>query len=392
MRPQYRLAAASLCCDLALYLIMLSLPYRALDLGASSFVLGLVPLTYAGPYSLTAATAGRFSDRWPRRGPIRAGLGVAISAALALSFAQTVPTMLACVGFIGIGLGFFWPSVQAGISEFDAGADLSRDTRLINIGWSTGKGLGMLGGGLLLPVIGGEGLALAGATSWAICLAVVPAMARPGSHQESIDLDERRPAHDRQRAFVRSAWVANGIAFAVVATLNHHLPRLLREGGIESERFGAFLGLVFFTQTAVFFFIGRMKWWPYRLAPLLGIQVVLAAAVLVVMRPSGFAMLLGLAPMFGVALGFLYQSSLYYSLHAPEGRGARAGMHEATLGVFSATIPVLGGAAVRGVHLEAPFLVAAAAVLTSFALATSWMMRTRPHPPTGKDANSSALQ
>ena len=69
MRPQYRLAVASLCCDLALYLIMLSLPYRALDLGASSFVLGLVPLTYAGPYSLTAATAG-----WSR-GNCRAAAG-----------------------------------------------------------------------------------------------------------------------------------------------------------------------------------------------------------------------------------------------------------------------------------------------------------------------------
>ena len=36
-----------------------------LELGASSVVLGLVPLAYAVPYSLTAATAGRISVRWP---------------------------------------------------------------------------------------------------------------------------------------------------------------------------------------------------------------------------------------------------------------------------------------------------------------------------------------
>ena len=41
--------------------------------------------------------------------------------------------------------------------------------------------------------------------------------------------------------------------------------------------------------------------------------------------------LLLLAPVFGLALGFLYQSSLYYSLHAPEGRGRQAGIHEASL-------------------------------------------------------------
>jgi len=383
MRPQHRLALAALACDLALYLIMLSLPYRILDLGSSSLVLGMVPLMYSGPYSITALNAGRFSDRWPRRGPIRVGLGIATAAALALAVADRVPVILGCVGMIGIGLGFFWPSIQAGISEVEEGANLNRHTRLFNMGWSTGKGLGMLAGGLLLPVIGGKGLALAAGVAWLSCLLVVPAMARPGSHHASIESDERRPAAARHRAFLWSAWLANGIAFSVAATLNHHLPRLLRTDGIGSDRFGTFLGLVFLTQTALFFFVGPMRWWHYRVAPLLGTQLLLAIAVLMVANAGSFAGLMLLAPVFGLALGFLYQSSLYYSLHAPEGRGRQAGIHEASLGVFSATIPLLGGIAVAGSRLAAPFYVATLAVTASLLLGIYWVIRTSAQAATG---------
>ncbi len=392
MRPQHRLALAALACDLALYLIMLSLPYRILDLGSSSLVLGLVPLMYSGPYSITALTAGRFSDRWPRRGPIRIGLAVATAAALALALADRVPMILGCVGMIGIGLGFFWPSVQAGMSEVEAGANLNRHTRLFNMGWSTGKGLGMLGGGLLLPLIGGKGLALAAAAAWVSCLIVVPAMARPGNHRASIESDEMRPAAARQRAMLWAAWLANGIAFAVAATLNHHLPRLLRTDGIGADRFGTFLGLVFLTQTALFFFVGPMRWWHYRVAPLLGTQLLLTGAVLLVANVGSFGDLLLLAPVFGLALGFLYQSSLYYSLHAPEGRGRQAGIHEASLGVFSATIPLLGGIAVAGDRLAAPFYVATLAVTTSLLLGIYWVLRSNAQTATGSSRTTDPEQ
>lgn len=372
MHPRYRLAFAATASDLALYLIMLSLPYRVMGLGASSAVLGMVPLAYAVPYSLTAATAGRSSDRWPRRGPIRAGLTVALLACAGLAVLDGVAPILACVSGLGIGLGFFWPSVQAGMSEISSGANLGRDIRLLNMGWSAGKGLGMLGGGLLLPVIGGEGLAMVAGSAWLVCFLVLPSMGRPGSHHESVQADERRPAVPMQRAFLRAAWIANGLAYAVAATLNHHLPKLLRESGIESGRFGTFLGLVFLTQTLVFFLVGPRRWWHYRVRPLVAIQGTLVVATLVVVRPAGFGSLLMLAPLFGLALGFLYQSSLYYSLHAPEGRGAQAGIHEATLGIFGAMVPLLGGFAVASGGLGAPFLVAAAAALTGLLLGLVW--------------------
>ena len=111
-----------------------------------------------------------------------------------------------------------------------------------------------------------------------------------------------------------------------------------------------------------------------------------SVAVVMVASAGSFAGLLLLAPVFGLALGFLYQSSLYYSLHAPEGRGRQAGIHEASLGVFSATIPLLGGIAVAGSRLAAPFYVATLAVTASLLLGIYWIVRTNAQSTSSSSA------
>lgn len=375
MRADHRLALAAFFTDLALYLLMLSLPYRVLELGASSLVLGLVPLLCSGPYSLAALLAGRISDRWPRRGPIRAGLALTITASLVLARVESLGAVLAAIPLVGIGLGFFWPSLQAGFSEVLAGRDLNRLTRRFNIAWSAGKGLGLLAGGMLLGVLGAHGLSVLAALAWLGAAAVLPRMARPGDHSMVLEEDPDRPTAALQRAFLRSAWIANGIAFGVTATLNHHLPKVLLATGIDARGFGVFMGLVFFAQLVLFAVLGSHRGWRYRVAPLLGMQALLALAVLVVPFSTSLIALLLIAPVFGAGLGFAYQSSLYYSLHAPVGRGRQAGVHEAVLGMTGATIPLLGGVAAKATGSFAPFVVAAAATALVLVSSSVWLAR-----------------
>ncbi len=379
MTAPLRMALAALLTDLGLYLLMLSLPYRVLEHGGSSAVLGSVPLLYAGPYAVVALVAGRFSDRWPRRAPIRFGLGLAAIAAVALHLVRPLGAALALVPLVGVGLGFFWPSLQAGFSELREGRDLDRLTRLFNISWSVGKGTGLLAGGLLLARIGTEGLALLSAVAWVGAALSVPWLRRPGDHAAALQEDPRRPPDTRQSAFLRSAWLANGIAFGVAATLNHHLPPLLNGRGIGADRFGIFLGGVFFSQTVVFLFLAPRPGWRYRAAPLLGIQALVLSAILIAPFAPSWPLLLALAPLFGLGLGFAYQSSLYYSLHARTGRGRQAGVHEAALGIASATIPVLGGVlATLSGRPVLPFVMAAGAVALSLIYATAELGFRRP--------------
>lgn len=381
MHPRHRLAAAALCTDLGLYLLMLSLPYRLLDASASSAVLGTVPFLYAGPYALVALFAGRFSDRFPRRAPIRAGTALAVAAAAGLSAVDSTPWILALVPCLGIGLGFFWPSLQAGFSEVSHGHDLHRLTGLFNVSWSIGKGLGLVGGGWLLVSIGASGTSIAAALAFATSFAVLPGMPRPGDHAEALAADADAPPPDVQRAFRRAAWIANGMAFGVAATINHHLPKLLLPHGLGAREVGLFLGLVFLAQTVLFVTIGPRRGWHFRALPLIALQGVLALVTLALTFVADFTVLLFLAPLIGLTLGFSYQSSLYYSLHAPVDRGAQAGVHEAALGSASAIVPVLGGLAVASTGATAPFVVAAVVIAGSAIFGATTILRTRRRPP-----------
>jgi predicted MFS family arabinose efflux permease len=281
------------------------------------------------------------------------------------------------VPLIGVGLGFFWPSVQAGFSEVFAGRDLHRMVRLLNVSWSLGKGMGLLLGGLLLESLGAQGVSLLAALAFGVAAVAVPWMDRPGDHSQAVEEDERVPTIPRRIAFLRSAWIANAATFAVAATLNHHLPRVVRGHGMDAGDFGLFMGVVFFAQTLWFALVGPMRWWHFRAAPLLGVQIAVIAGVLGVGHLTSIWSLLLLAPPLGFGLGFAYQSSIYYSLHAPVGRGRQAGVHEAALGIASASIPLAGGALVATRGLYAPFAVAALAAGVATVSGLFWLARTR---------------
>lgn len=386
MDKAQRLAAAAFFTDFALYLLMLSLPFRVLALEGQALQLGLVPVLYAAPYSLVAATAGHFSDRWPRRGPIRFGLTLAVLGGIGLALADSLTWIFASIPLVGIGLGFFWPSLQAGFSEVHEGRDLQRMVGIFNVSWSAGKGSGMLLGGVILDAAGATVVSGLAAAAFATAALVLPWMQRPGDHQAVIAADERRPPLPVQRAFVNSAWIVNGIGFGVVATLNHHFPPIALENGLSSRSFGIFLGAVFLCQTLFFVLVGPRRGWHYRIGWFLAAQAVVAAVVLLTPRVTTMALLLPLAALLGATLGFAYQSSIYYSLDSPTARGGQAGIHESVLGLSSAGIPLAGGALVAILGSRVPFQLAALCVGAGLAFSVWRYLRARARVRSGLQA------
>jgi len=343
--------------DFALYVTMTSLPFRLLEQGATSLGLGLVPFLYAVPYAGVAWWAGRGSARIGRVRSVRAGaLGAAV-AAVAVALAPSSGWMLAAVPGLGLSLAFYWPALQAAIAD-RAGADLADHVGRFNIGWSSGKGLGFLTGGLLTAYLGGSfGALVAAAAFLGASLLLRPRGPAPAVVVEETD----RPAADR--GFREIAWAANGAGFGLVGTLNHHYPAVLGERGIGADWFGVLLGAVFLTQVGAFWWLARTAdRWAFR-AGLLRFALAGAAISAVAVPWLPFPILVGLAPLFGLGLGFFYQSSLFYSVHSPQERGGHAGIHETVLGLSAAAIPFLGGiVAAGGGGLRAPFVLSGVAL------------------------------
>ncbi len=373
-----RLAAASFFTDMGLYLLMVSFPFRVLSLGASSIILGLIPALYAVPYASVALWAGHLSDRWPRQRLIRAGSLVAAAAAGALAFTEDLSHTLAIVPFVGLGLAFFWPSVQAAFSEQSSEARLASSVGLYNVSWSLGKAAGFLVGGAMLARVGDTALCVLASGCFLAAGIAVPYLEHRG-HEPREDVDEAQlPPEANRLAFRGAAWVANAMTFATAATLNHHYPKVFTSLGFGPASFGLFLGMLYVTQTVTFIALTRWSRWRYRAGPLVAVQIGAAALAFVVPGLQSFWVLLMVALPLGFALGFCYQSSLYYSLHAPHGRGGKAGIHEAALGYASAIIPLLGGwLATRTHQLAAPFFLVS--ILLAVSACITWVRIAHPN-------------
>jgi MFS family permease len=359
-----RLCAAAFLADMALYLVMTGAPYKALALGAGPLVLGFLPVARALPYSLTTVWAGSRTEGTERLRLTRGSLVVAAMAAAVMMAVPSIPWIYSLLGIVGLTLAFFWPAVQATLADVAQRGTVAGNLGWFNIAWSTGKATGFLVGGFLLAGLGfgalfaTAALALVGV---AVLVATLPQRTQGSTSSVSNPADAdtaRAPA--RTRRFRLAAWIGNSIAFGVGAVLNTHYPEWLEEIGHDEALFGSYLGFIFAAQTLTFAALTRFSGWRYRLSPLILSQVPLIIVLVVLPRLTHPALILATAPWVGLGLGMSYFDSIFYSLHAPVGRGRNAGVHEALLGVGTMILPVLGGwVANRSGHLEAPYLVAA---------------------------------
>jgi MFS family permease len=378
-----RFCLAAFGVDGAFYLALTGVPYKAIHLGAPPLVLGLLPAVWSVVYITGCGVAGRLSDRVSRIRMARLGTSIVVLAVLAIAATPSIPGLFAGLAIAAMGLSLFWPALQAAVAETGDPSRLDQELGWFNISWSAGKSTGFLVGGVLLAAFGFG--ALFGVSIAVVLLvtlllgrlptgsAAVPAGAQP---LPVVSAEPSVPAR-RRRSFLLVAWVANGASYGAAATLNYHYPRLLRDLGLGSDLFGAFLGLVYLSQTITFLLLMRTGRWHYRRWPLYLAQagfVVLLFTLPWIHRP-GLALLL--SPLAGLEMGLAYFSSIYYSLHVAERPGRNTGYHEAVIGSGTLLVPSIGGwLATRFGGLSIPFLFCGSVILLAM-VAQEIIMRRR---------------
>lgn len=405
-----RLFAASSAADFAHYLIHTAVAFKALRLGADPLQLGALAAASTGAYALMVGISGRASDRIARVTLARGSCIGVVAACIGLTLATSVERMLLCMPFLGGSVAFFWPCVQASIADRSDAGTLGRNLGRFNLSWSAGKSAGFVVGGVLVSALGAEAVLTAGCVAVASIFFVLPppraagaagpvtallARAGDGGAVDAANVGSAEPAAARAPAdpgerattaqaliFRRLAWLANGAAYGVVATLTYHYPRLIAERGWSARAFGFFLGAIYLTEMLVFaWLLRRPGAWRFRRAPLFVPQLLLAAGV-IALPLADAPRLVVTALVFGFALASCYAASIEYSLLVVEARGRSAGVHETLIGIGSMVVPLAGGIAARASGLEwAPYFVAAAAVGVSL-LGQELLYRAgRRHPP-----------
>jgi MFS family permease len=347
-----RLLAAAFGIDLVVFLAWASIAVWAkYDGGAPAWQLGLLPVFSGIAYVVTSRKAGALSDRVSRMGLVRTGtILFAVFCGLAW-LARSVPGIALLGALNGFAMALVWPAFHARVADDSDAGNLERNLGAFSIAWSGGKTAGFFVFSLVYGRSAAAGAeAGLGIDTLLLCagaaLLLVFVLPRPGPGRGPAAMplvrDQEHPPALRA-AFLRAGWWTNFAAYGFGATLVYLYPALLHEAGRPEADHGLVAGAVYLGQTASFWAFGRWSGWRYRFAPLLRWTVLGAAGLMVLGLGAPLPVAVAAGLVLGVSLGQAYAASVYYSVHSHEARGARAGIHEAVVGMADCGIPLLGG-------------------------------------------------
>ena len=143
------------------------------------------------------------------------------------------------------------------------------------------------------------------------------------------------------------AWFANPFAYIAINTIIAVIPELARRLHLSPTFAGFFCSIWFFVRLGTFLVLWQWTAWHYHFSWLvsafLGLAVSFAAILLV---PNLW--ILALAQIvFGLSVGLIYYSSLFYSMDVGETKGEHGGIHEAAIGLGIFLGPAVGATALR---------------------------------------------
>jgi len=299
-------------------------------------------------YVIASWQAGKFAQRYGNFTALNIGFALmAAGLAAGIEFQSlAAQIVLACV--VNAGQCFIWPVLEALVSEGPAPA---RAVGIYNMTWAVNNACAFFIGGTIIHEFGyqsmfGVPLALT-ALQFALVfwLNKLHDAVRPVSAHEPLEAEAHRPAPVMARKFQAMAWLSNPFAYIAINTLIAVLPGIAAKFKLSAMEAGFMCSLWGFARVFAFAVLWKWAGWHYRFRWLLGSFVLLIVSFAVILvAPSRVAIMVAQI-FFGLAIGLIYYSSLYYAMHASETKSEHGGIHEAAIGVGNCLGPAAGAAA-----------------------------------------------
>ena len=304
-------------------------------------------------YVPAAWWAGRFAQKSGYFLALRVGFGLMALALAAGSRLPGVASQFVVMLAWTIGMCFTWPTLEGLISERETRAGLAQMLGIYNVVWAAGSALAYFTGGALLENLGRGSLfwlpvgmhvgqlgivwwleRSAGRTKDAATLQPVPEIIA------ATPVESGRTAG--RRAFLRMAWLANPFAYIAMNTAIPIMPDLAARLELSTTFAGFVCSVWMFTR--LFTFVGLWCWpaWHYRFGWLAGSYVLMIASFAVLFLVPVLWVIVAAQIVFGIAVGLIYYSSLFYSMDVGETKAEHGGLHEAAIGAGMFAGPLVG--------------------------------------------------
>ena len=304
-------------------------------------------------YAAASWFGGKFAQRRGYFTALAVGLAV-MAGSLAIgdlveSLAAHLAVMFSCL----LGMALTWPSLQALVSEGQPRARLMTMVGLYNLVWSLFAAAAYLTGGAMIEAWGLRALFLVPAsihgaqlvlTLWLKRSAAVPATAVPAAADAPEFQAGGTPPSASSKTFLWMAWIANPFAYLAINTLIAMGPSIAKTLALSPRYAGYYCSIWMFVRSGAFVLFWLWPGWHYRFRWLVTAYVGMVGTFVVALLAPSLAVLIAAQLGFGLCIGLIYYSSLFYSMDVGETKGEHGGIHEAAIGLGSAAGPAVGAA------------------------------------------------
>lgn len=358
--------------------LFVAIPLFILKLGVTDpFVLGLAGASFQISYMTFCILHSVFSRYINRRKAIIAASLIYPVILLGLILTQNLSFIFLLCALQGAALSMFWPTYE---SHITINVDRSRATKnlqIFNIGWSSGAVLGCLLGGIIFS-IHARGVFY---FNLIISLIAIPMAIRYifGHHVGRVSDNEFLPGQEdidrnpitssgKAKQFLVIGWMGSFVLWASIGIIIWLFPKFAIDRGISSAFIGVLRAIPGFFQTITFLILGRYQRWQYSFSHLAVFEFMLILTFIILAVSSSLMWwTLGFAIM-GIATGFIYSSSLFYSAQARTEKGEKTGFHEAVLISGSLFGTFFGGIISRAISINAAYLACIGLIVVCIAL------------------------
>lgn len=307
-------------------------------------------------YMSLVLQSGRFAQRRGYFAALRVGF---LGMAAVLMAASTVPGLiLAQMAALAVwtwGMSFTWPALEALVSEGETAEGLPKMIGIYNLIWAGGAAVAYFFGGVIFQGLGPASLYWVPVGIHLVQWVVVEWLAHrvrqlpPASQTTAPEpVPEPDPPAGASAVppsiFLKMAWWSNPFAYVAMNTVQPLIPLLAQRLGLSTAAAGVFASVWLFARLGAFGLLWRWTGWHYRFGWLLGAFGLLVGSFMALLLAEGLVWLVLAQVGFGLAVGLIYYSSLFYSMDLGETKGEHGGLHETAIGVGLFVGPTLGSA------------------------------------------------
>ena len=302
-------------------------------------------------YVFAAWQGGRFAQRFGYFTALKTGFG-GLAACMAIgAFCPSLPVVLLVIAGWSATVCFTWPTLEALVSDGVADGVLPKNIGRYNVVWSAGMAAMYFVGGTLYETLGHASIfwlpALVHGGQFLIVLRLGknPAQAAPSGRPAAAAPRRAAAAAGRPvspKTFLRMVWLAIPCSYIGITTITAIIPALAKTLGLSTAEAGLFCSIWMFVRLGTFAALWQWTGWHYRFRWLLAAFVGLMAGFSLLLLSHNLGLLVAAQAVFGVSVGLIYYSSLFYSMDVGESKGEHGGLHEAMIGSGICLGPAVG--------------------------------------------------